>query len=843
MIYPDNFEIKVGFDRVRRQVEDLCTTSAAKQKASNEGFSTSAAELSRRLGLADEVRSLIVMEGGFPAGEFVDIDAVTAKARVEGAFLETEEIRTLHTALAAVGEVTEFVMSRPVAVCPLLRAMSEGVEHFPEITGHIEAMIDRFGKVRDGASAELHDIRRTIRSKEGDVAKRMQRILSQAQSAGIVDADATLSIRDGRAVIPVAAGNKRKLPGFIHDESGSGKTFYIEPVEIVEINNELKELEYAERREIIRILTAFTERLRPDLDGIDAAGVYLAQMDFVRAKARWAATNGAAKPIISDDGRLILRQARHPLLAQTLAREKKEIVPLDVSLSPTERIIVVSGPNAGGKSVCLKTMALLQYMLQCGFLIPALENSEMPLFESLFIDIGDEQSIDNDLSTYSSHLLNMKAMLAGANERSMVFIDEFGSGTEPVMGGAIAESVLERFVERRAYGAITTHYSNIKYFASNHTGVANGAMAFDVAAIRPLFRLIQGEPGSSFAVEIARKIGLPEEIIRAAADKAGSDHISLEKQLRDIARDRRYWETKREKIRATDRHVEQLEADYAERLAAIKAERTEIMKAAKAEAKNLVTEANKQIESTIKVIRESQAEKELTRLARREIDDFRETLETPTLPAADPEKEARMDAEMERILRRQQNRAKRKAEEKTKAATEKAEKAAGNAATPPKPPKPLVAPGAKVRLKGQETVGEVTEVKGAKSTVAFGQILSTVATERLEVISAGEYKAATRPTAPRTKVDGAVAERRLQFSPRVDVRGLRPGEAIEAVEGFIDNALMIGVNEVTILHGKGTGALKAEIRRYLRSIPAVAGAVDDHADRGGAGITVVTFKQ
>jgi DNA mismatch repair protein MutS2 len=842
MVYPVNYEEKIGFDRIRRQVGELCSTSVAREKLQDEGFCTSAEELARRLGLAEEIRLLIVTEGGFPGGEFVDTAAIVAKARIEGAFLEVEDIRTLHRALTAVGEVLSFVAARTAGGAgagaggghyPLLGALGFGIESFPAIVGHIDTLADRYGGLRDSASPELFEIRRTIRAREGDVAKRMQRILAQAQSAGIVDSDASLSVRDGRTVIPVAAGNKKKLPGFIHDESGSGKTFYIEPVEIVEINNELKELEYAERREVIRILTDFTTEIRPDLDGIAAAGDYLCEVDFIRAKARWAATNGAVKPIISDDGRLILRGARHPLLAQTLARDKKELIPLDLSLSPTERIIVISGPNAGGKSVCLKTVALLQYMFQCGFLVPVLENSEMPIFESLFIDIGDEQSIESDLSTYSSHLLNMKQMLAGANKRSMVFIDEFGTGTEPVIGGAIAESVLERFVERGTYGVVTTHYSNIKYFASNHAGVANGAMAFDVAAIRPLFRLIQGEPGSSFAVEIARKIGLPDEIIRAASDKAGSDHINIEKQLREISRDRRYWETKRDRIRVADRRVEQLETDYAERLAAIKAERAEIMRAAKAEAKALVAEANKQIESTIKVIRESQAEKELTRLARKEVEDFREALEAPAA-IADPEKDARFDAEMERIMRRQQNREKRKIEKKEQATVVKA--------TPPPKPKTIEV-GSKVRIKGQETVGEVTEVKGTKSTVAFGQILSTVATERLELISANEYKAATRPKAPRTVVSGEIAERRLQFAPRVDVRGLRPGEAIEAVEGFIDNALMIGVNEVTILHGKGTGALKSEIRRYLKGIPAIESAVDDHADRGGAGITVVTFRQ
>jgi DNA mismatch repair protein MutS2 len=830
MIYPDNFEQKVGFDRIRGQVAGMCTTTGGREKLGAEIFSTSAEDIEKRLGLCDELRQVLVLEGGFPSGEFTDTEDIVRKARIEGAFLDVEDIRTLYRALVSVGEVTDFIATRAVGRYPLLRQMSSGIEGFPAIVGRIELLIDRFGKIRDNASAELADIRRTIRSREGEVSKRMLRVLSEAQKAGIVEADATLSVRDGRTVIPVSASNKKKLPGFIQDESGSGKTFYIEPVEIVEINNELKELEYAERREIVRILTAFTDSIRPELDDITRAGDYLTSVDLVRAKARWAIENGAIKPILSGDGRLLLRQASHPLLAQTLQREKKEIVPLDISLSPAERIIIISGPNAGGKSVSLKTVALLQYMFQCGFPILALENSEIPVFSSLFIDIGDEQSIDNDLSTYSSHLLNMKQMLAGADDRSMVFIDEFGSGTEPVIGGAIAESVLERLVERGSYGVITTHYSNIKYFASNHPGVTNGAMSFDVQNIRPLFRLERGKPGSSFAIEIARKIGLPEELIRSASDKAGSNHINIERQLREIARDRRYWETKRDKIRLTDRRVEELEAEYAERLAAIKAERTEIIKNAKEQAKALIAEANKQIENTIRTIRESEADKELTRLARREVDDFREMLEDQAT-AANAEKQQQIDTEMERVLRRQRQRAERKKEPKT----EKPK---------PLPPKPReIEVGAKVRIKGQDTVGEVTEVKGGKAMVAFGQILSTVAKERLEVISAGEYKSLTRPVTPRLRISSDISERKLQFSPRLDVRGLRPTEAIEEVEDFIDNALMIGVNGVTILHGKGTGALKQEIRRYLRGIPSIESAVDDHADRGGAGITVVTFKQ
>ncbi len=799
-------------------------------------FCTDAGELEHRLGLADELRTILATEGGFPSGEFVDVAPVVAKARVEGAFLEVEEIGVLHSALVSVGEVAGAIDER----YSLLRSMGEGVESFPAIVGHIESIIDRFGHLKDSASPELFDIRRTIRSREGEVARKMQAVLAQAQKAGVVDADAQLSVRDGKTVIPVAAGNKRKLPGFIHDQSASGRTFFIEPVEIVEINNELRELAYAERREVVRILTRFTESLQPDLDGLERVGEYLCGIDFIRAKARWAMRNGAARPIVSLDGRLVLRQARHPLLAQAIGFS--EVVPLDMSLSPQSRIIVISGPNAGGKSVCLKTVALLQWMFQCGFLVPAGENSEMPVFESLFIDIGDEQSIDNDLSTYSSHLLNMKTMLTRAGGRSMVFIDEFGSGTEPVMGGAIAESVLEKLLEKGVYGVITTHYSNIKYFASNHAGVVNGAMAFDVAAIRPLFKLIEGEPGSSFAVEIARKIGLPESIISAASEKAGSDHVSVERQLREIARDRRYWETKRDRIRVADRHVERLEEEYAEKLAALRSQRAEIIKAAKSEAKELIVEANRRIESTIKTIRESQAERELTRLARTEVEEFKDKLEAVEAVPSDP----RVDAEMEKILRRQANREKRKSnlraqiplpakegwQPQADGVVEKLSTLNSQVST--------LSVGSKVRLKDSDTVGEVREVKGSKATVAFGQILSTVATERLEAVSGNQARSLSKP---RTVVDSAISERKLQFRPSIDVRGLRPTEAIEEVEGFIDNALMIGVNEVSILHGKGTGALKMEIRRYLKSIPSVASAVDDHADRGGAGITVVTFRQ
>jgi DNA mismatch repair protein MutS2 len=724
----------------------------------------------------------------------------------------------------------EFILSRKEGLYPDLRRITLGVGTYPELQRAIDRVVDEKGEVRSSASPELQDIRRAIREHEGLVAKRLQQVLQRAKASGIVEADAMLSIRDGHAVIPVSAANKRKIAGFIHDESATGRTFYVEPVEVVELNNELKELEYAQKREIVRILTELTAVLRLDVEGLSRIEEYLTRMDALRAKARWALDNGATRPIISTEGRLLLRKARHPLLQQTLRAQRKEIVPLDMELNSDRRILVISGPNAGGKSVCLKTTGLLQYMVQCGFLVPVLENSEFPLFKSLMIDIGDQQSLENDLSTYSSHLVNMKAMLQEASEQTLILIDEFGSGTEPTIGGAISESILEHFVECKSYGVITTHYANIKYFASRNEGVANGAMSFDVKNIQPLFSLEMGKPGSSFAIEVARKIGLPESIVRKAMDKAGEDHINLEKQLREIARDKRYWAEKRDRIRQTDRKVEQLEQTYTDRLQDIKEERRRILESARKEAEELITSANRTIENTIRTIRESQAEKELTRLARKELVSFAEEVNN-----SDKSAEERIEREMERLARRRERREKR---------AEEREQNGGVVEKPQPQPKPqVIEVGSKVKLEGQATPGVVQQIKGKRAQVAFGQMMIMVELSRLSVVSSTEYRAATRPTTARTVVSVDIRERKLNFRDTIDVRGMRAVEALEAVEDLVDDALMVGVSTVTILHGKGTGALKEEIRRYLRTVKDVATVADDHADRGGAGITIVTFKQ
>ena len=830
MIYPANFEQRVGFDRIREQVMSLCSMQSSREVIASEGLSTSQREIEERLMLADQMRLLISMESGADIGEQEDIASIVEKIAVEGSYITTEEAATLLRSIRSAASIVSFILSRREEQYPNLRRITLGVGTYPELQRAIERVIDDKGEVRSSASPELQEIRRAIKEHEGQVAKRLQQVLQRAKASGIVEADAMLSIRDGHAVIPVSAANKRKIAGFIHDESATGRTFYVEPVEVVELNNELKELEYAEKREIVRILTELTARLRVDVEGLARIESYLTRIDALRAKARWALDNGAVRPIISTEGRLQLRKARHPLLQQTLRSQGKEIVPLDMELNREQRILVISGPNAGGKSVCLKTTGILQYMVQCGFLVPALENSEFPLFKSLMIDIGDQQSLENDLSTYSSHLVNMKAMLAEASEHTLILIDEFGSGTEPTIGGAISESILEHFVERKAYGVITTHYANIKYFASRNEGVANGAMAFDVKNIQPLFSLEMGKPGSSFAIEVARKIGLPEVIVRKAMDKAGEDHINLEKQLREIARDKRYWAEKRDRIRLTDRKVEQLEQTYSDRLQGIKDERREILERAKREAEELIANANRTIENTIRTIRESQAEKELTRLARKELVDFAEGVDS-----RNKEHDERIEREMERLARRRERR-ERRAEER--------EKQGGvTLAKPVDEKSQKIEVGSKVKLEGQDIPGVVQMIKGGKAQVAFGQMMIMVELKRLKAVSSAEYKQATRPTAARTVVSVDIRERRLNFRDTIDVRGMRAVEALEAVEDLVDDALMVGVSTVTILHGKGTGALKEEIRRYLRGVKDVATIADDHADRGGAGITIVTFKQ
>ena len=829
MIYPSDFECKIGFDRVRRQTERLCVSERAREILSENTFCSDFRKVETALFRCDEMRTILLMEADFPQDHFVDIHGVLRRVEVAGAYLLPEDLVVIRRALTGIGELIAFFHRKEEGKYPRLQELLDGVGAFPELVRRIDAIVDRFGKVKDNASPELQAVRRAISDREGQVSKLLNRILREGQSSGVVDPDASLSVRDGRTVIPVSAANKRKINGFIHDESATGKTFYVEPIEVVELNNELKELGYSEKREIVRILAAFTDELRPYVVEIRASGEFLAAIDFIRAKAKWALDNDCVKPILNDGPGIGFRNARHPLLKQALDKEGKKVVPLALSLNREKHMLVVSGPNAGGKSVALKTVGLLQYMLQNGFLIPVSENSETGVFQHVFLDMGDEQSIDNDLSTYSSHLLNMKTMLRSADDKSLVLIDEFGSGTEPVMGAAIAESVLQKLEEKQVFAVITTHYANLKYYASNARGILNGAMAFDVQRIEPLFRLEVGKPGSSFAVEIARKIGLPEEIIRLATEKAGSEHVNIERQLREIARDKRYWEGKRDRIRLAEKRADELAEQYARELEELKADRNKLLKSAKEESKRLLDEANKSIEQTIRAIRQSQADREKTKQVRRELDEFKSDF------SAEDADGAKIENKMQRLREREQRRTEQKMKRGGEEAVADSRKQAVSTVE-----KPLEV-GDKVRIKGQTAIGEVMQLGAGPAVIGIGQIMTSIDAKRLERISQNEFRKVTKERQATTAHSASydTSKRRLNFKQQIDLRGERAVDALAAVCEYIDEAVMLGIPEVKILHGKGTGALKEEIRRYLSTVEAVAAATDEDEKFGGAGITVV----
>ena len=590
-------EQKLGFDRVRQIISDRCSTSYAAERTMTETFSTNPVHIRKRLLLTDEMRLIMMFEDSFPSGGFIDcIDFLKPLERSSSA-IDLISLRKLKTMLDTLRRVTAFFEGIKDGVYPNLKRMSDPIMGFPEVQRRIESIIDRYGDVKDTASDELYNIRKSLRDKEGAISRRVNAILKKAQEEGIVDSDAGVSVRDGKMLIPVSAANKKKIAGFIYDESATGKTAFIEPAEVVELDNQIKELKFSEQREIVRILFEFTEFLRPYIPDLIDGAKYIGEIDFIMAKAQTALDFIAGMPIISEEGEMNLRKARHPLLERALKKERKEIVPLTATLTQQKHILLISGPNAGGKSVCLKTVGLLQYMFQWGMLIPTSETSELMVFDRIMVDIGDDQSIDNDLSTYSSFLENMKEMLAKADNKTLVLIDEFGSGTEPAAGGAIAEAILNELDKRGAYGVITTHYTNLKLYASGETGVVNGAMMFDVKNIAPLFKLEMGLPGNSFAFELARKMGLPETIIKDAENRAGEEFVGIERNLRKIARNRKALDEKLERIRHTDKTLENITDKYQKELQQIKQMKKEILDEARKEAEEIIRGANRQVET------------------------------------------------------------------------------------------------------------------------------------------------------------------------------------------------------------------------------------------------------
>lgn len=819
MIYPDNFEQKIDFQKVRQLITDRCFSPLGKEKVEEMRFSSDFDEILEKLLQTEEFVKIKEEEDNFPFDSFFDMRPVLRRIRVEGSWVEQSALFELRRSLHTINGIVSFLHrdEDKEPKYPHLLALTEGVVTYPEITKRIDHILDGFGQIKDHASPRLSEIRRELTNTMNGISKSLNSIMRKAQAEGYVDKDVSPSMRDGRLVIPVNPSHKRKIKGIVHDESASGKTVFIEPSEVVEANNRIRELESEERREIIKILTEFTNYLRPYLPDLLESYEFLAKIDFIQAKASFSLYIGGIMPSIENVQKIDWIHAVHPLLELALKKQNRKIVPLDITLEGEIRILVISGPNAGGKSVCLKTVGILQYMVQCGLLIPLKENSRVGIFEDIFIDIGDEQSIENDLSTYSSHLMNMKYFEKRCNEKSLLLIDEFGSGTEPQIGAAIAEALLDRFNRKKSFGVITTHYQNLKHFANEHAGVVNGAMLYDRHEMKPLFRLSIGNPGSSFAVEIARNIGLPEDVIAEASEIVGSDYINMDKYLQDISRDKRYWERKRDEIRREKKRLEELSSKYESSLEDINRQKKEILAQAKQQAEQLLAESNARIENTIREIKEAEADKEKTRQIRKELNSFREKVGTTELRDEGNLRAFGDTGKKEKSLNKKQ---KRKTAKPSVAELKKPDK---------------LKPRDVVRLKGQTSTGEIMDISGKKATVAFGMIKSTIDLDKLEKVSNNQVKKEIKASNTRD----ILHERRLNFKQDIDVRGLRGDEALQAVIYFIDDALQLGISRVRILHGTGTGALRQIIRDYLGTVNGVAHFHDEHVQFGGAGITVV----
>jgi DNA mismatch repair protein MutS2 len=822
MIYPENFEEKIGFDRIRKLLSERCLSPMGQEKVDEIEFIDDFDSLSVKLSATFEFQQILKFEEFFPSEHYYKISDCLNKIRIEGTFPEVQEVFDLKRSVETVKTILNFLKNKDEAKYPVLKTMCSAVRTYPYVLEAIDRIIDKRGIIKDNASVRLKEIRAELIGKGIQVSKRLNAILKQAQADGFVDTDTSVSIRNGRGVIPVSTYDKRKIKGLIHDQSASGKTVYIEPEEIVEINNDIVELEYEEKREIVRILTALADNIRPYIDDLLESNLFLGEIDFIRAKAILGNHLNSIKPVLSGKPLLAWKRAIHPLLSLTFEKlPGRKVVPLDIVLDEKERILLISGPNAGGKSVCLKTVGLLQYMLQCGLTIPVAEGSETGIFKNILIDIGDEQSIDNDLSTYSSHLINMKYFIRNGNENTFILIDEFGTGTEPMLGGAIAEAILGELNRKKVFGVITTHYTNLKHFASLTDGIVNGAMAFDNHLMQPLFQLTIGKPGSSFAFEIARKIGLPEDILNEAAGKAGVKNINYDRHLKDIARDKRYWETKRQSIRQQEKRLEQLMSEYEQELSGAKSLRKEIITKAKDEAQQLLKESNRMIESTIRQIKESQAEKEKTKDVRQQLEEFKNIIVEVAKPVVteSEEKIALLSTKAKKIKL------------DPEPVREKPEK-------PVSKEQPLK-PGDAVRMIDTLAAGEVIAIKDKMVQVETGSLRFFVPLDKIERITGSELRKSLRANQVIRENDPGIVQRNINFKPEIDIRGVRGEEAINRVRELIDNALIVQHRHLRILHGKGNGILRLLVRQYLDTVDVVKSYRDEHVEFGGSGITVV----
>ena len=857
MIYPSNYEQKIGFHDIRTLLRERCLSSLGSQEVDEMAFLTDADEVNELLAQVREFRQLMETATDFPLQFFFDVREAVSRIRLAGTHFEEQELFDLRRSLETINNIVKYLTPRSTdgdepdaSPYPALSRLAQGTPVFPAMIRRIDSIIDKFGRIKDGATMTLAGIRHELQKTEGSISRTLYTILHAAQRDGLVDKDAAPTVRDGRLMIPVAPSVKRRINGIVHDESATGKTVFIEPAEVVEANNRIRELEAEERREVVRILTVFSDEVRPHVKDILESYHFLARIDFIRAKAELAKLTKGVEPMVDAAPQMDWIQAVHPLLALSLAKQDKKVVPLDIALSPEARLLIISGPNAGGKSVCLKTVGLLQYMLQCGLPIPVGDRSRCGLFENIMIDIGDEQSIEDDLSTYSSHLMNMKQMMRQCDDRSLLLIDEFGGGTEPTIGGAIAEAVLKQFWQKKAFGVITTHYQNLKHFADDHEGVVNGAMLYDRHEMQALFQLSIGQPGSSFAIEIARKTGLPEEVIQDASDIVGREYIQSDKYLQDIVRDKRYWEGKRQTIHQHEKSLEGRIARYESSIEEIEQERKQILRRAKEQAEELLAQTNKKIENAIREIREQQAEKEATRRIREEMEQFRQEVEGIDARANDELIERKMRQIEERRRRKEERRNEKTKAKSEKQASQESDKEKDLSLTTPHSSFQV---GSTVRIKGLTSIGTIEKIDGKQATIIFGGGMRTkMRLDRLEPAkeaAQGQSKSEERNTSivgsygnltssTRTAIDS----RKLNFRQDLDVRGMRGDEAIQAVTYFIDDAILVGMSRVRILHGTGTGILRQLIRQYLATVPNVAHFRDEHVQFGGAGITVVDIE-
>ncbi len=822
MIYPGNFESKIGFTTVRKEINSRCVSTLGQHCCEQMRFSTRLDEVKLWLNQTNEFLSILQSKREFPLNYFFDMRSTLKAIAVPGSHLSEQSLFDLQRSLMTVSEIGRFFersSEEGTHPYPNLSRLAKTMQSFPDIIAETSRILDKNGNIKDNASPLLQDLRRAIASATASINGLLRKVINAGREAGYLDKDTTPSVRDGRLVIPVSPMHKRKLRGIVHDESATGRTIFIEPEEVVETNNRIREAEAEVKREIVRILTEVTNMIRPHAEELLATYRVLGLIDFIRAKAVFAQDVDGQLPHVEKDPHVELYHAVHPALLLSLREQGKEVVPLNIELNHDQRILLISGPNAGGKSVCLKTVGVVQYMMQCGVLPTVYYNSHMGMFGSIFIDIGDQQSIEDDLSTYSSHLQNMKTFLMRGDKRSLVLIDEFGSGTEPQIGGAIAQAILDQLNKNRVMGVITTHYQNLKHFADETAGIVNGAMLYDRQLMKPLFQLSIGYPGSSFAIEIARKTGIPRDVIDKASEIVGSDYINMDRYLLDIVRDRKYWESKRYDIHQKEKKLNAIAEQYNERLEKLNAEYKAILKEARSEALDIIAKSNSQVERTIKDIRQVQAEKEKTRLVRQQLEDFKRRL------TQEDDQETLKEIKPLRTVGKPPKKEKAKKSHIVK----KDDKS-----------RPLQA-GDSVLLKGgTSTVGTVISLDEKYAVVAFGSLKTRVETSRLErTMRKAEVR--EKPSITKSTADD-IRERQLHFKPDIDVRGMRADEAVQAVTYFIDDAIQFSYKTLRILHGTGTGALREAIRQYLNTVAGVKNYHDEHVQLGGAGITVVNLE-